>query len=305
MFGCDAVWERFLPAAYEDVLASATQFPPDLLSKKAVFLHLSRGVLLHNGTQAHWLDQATGGVCYSVAARGLRIVWGENEQYWSWFPVRGSRWPEIAHLDAVCWFHVSGELSCLLPAGAYTLSWRLKLNGDLSFQGSRGNYGWSIRPVDFSLSLCNDTQASQTQRYLTNEPGISTLQEQLQNLTPVRLVNNDWMEYDAGEIIVEEGEKGADLKFEMKEIVSAAWKGGVMVDGVVLRPTSLARAIGQSLTVAELQERFLQDHEDHEGYEDYEDDEFDEDDEYDEGEEVAQELVEVEEEDTTAAAAET
>jgi hypothetical protein len=51
MFGCDAVWERFLPAAYEDVLASATQFPPDLLSKKAVFLHLSRGVLLHDGTQ--------------------------------------------------------------------------------------------------------------------------------------------------------------------------------------------------------------------------------------------------------------
>ncbi len=106
------------------------------------------------------------------------------------------------------------------------------------------------------------------------------------------------MEYDAGEIIVEEGEKGADLKFEMKEIVSAAWKGGVMVDGVVLRPTSLAQAIGQSLTVAELQERFLQDHEDHEGYED---DEFDEDDEYDEGEEVAEELMEVEEEDTAAA----
>ncbi len=180
------------------------------------------------------------------------------------------------------------------------------MNGDLSFQGSQGNYGWSVRPVDFSLSLCNDTQASNTQRYLTNEPGISALQEQLPNLTPVRLVNDNWIEYDAGEIIVEEGEKGADLKFEMKEIVSDAWKGGVMVDGVVLRPTSLAQAIGQSLTVAELRERFLQDHEDHEGYEDYEyyEDEFDEDDEYDEGEEVAEELVEVEEEDTTAAAAE-
>lgn len=202
---------------------------------------------------------------------------------------------------------MSGELSCLLPAGAYTLSWRLKLNGDLGLQRSQGNYGWSIRPIDFSLSLCNDTQASNTQRYLTNEPGISALQEQLPNLTPVRLVDDDWMEYDAGEIIVEEGEKGADLKFEMKEIVSAAWKGGVMVDGVVLRPTSLAQAIGQSLTVAELEERFLQDHEDHEGYEDYEDYEdyeFNEDDEYD-GEEVAEELVGVEEEDTTAAAAET
>lgn len=41
--------------------------------------------------QGYWLDRSTGGVCYSLAARGLRVVWGDDDRYWSWVARQGSR----------------------------------------------------------------------------------------------------------------------------------------------------------------------------------------------------------------------
>jgi len=42
--------------------------------------------------QAYWLDQGTGGECYSVAAKGLRVVWGDDNRCWEWSPEPGARY---------------------------------------------------------------------------------------------------------------------------------------------------------------------------------------------------------------------
>jgi len=49
----------------------------------------------------------------------------------------------------------------------------------------------------------------------------------------------------------------ANFSFSMKEINpdKGLWKRELLVDGVVLRPTSLAKTIGQSLSIGELAER--------------------------------------------------
>ncbi len=50
--------------------------------------------------QAYWIDEPTGGVCYSIAARGLYIIHRENKEYWKWIVQKncpGARFVSIDH----------------------------------------------------------------------------------------------------------------------------------------------------------------------------------------------------------------
>ena len=153
----------------------------------------------------------------------------------------------------MCWFHVSGELKCLLPPGTYTLSWRVQYE-----TRSDHVYGWATAPTKFHLAMSDGNQASNTQRYLTTHPENAARQNELENLTPVRLVEDNWLEYDAGEILVTDGEKEIELIFSMIEIQSGSWKSGVNLDGIVLRPTSVSKFTGRTLSVEELGESSVQ-----------------------------------------------
>ncbi len=159
----------------------------------------------------------------------------------------------MAHLQKVCWLQLVGLIDWPLLPGAYTLSWRLQLTPEAY---RVGNHGWLKHPVVFELGFINTTPFKQTTRYLANED--VERQEKLgTNLTPVRFVEDNWFEYDVGEInIMDSGEK-PNFYFSMIEINSdnGLWKYELLVDGVVLRPTSLAKTIGQSLSIGELAER--------------------------------------------------
>lgn len=173
------------------------------------------------------------------------------------------RWPEIAYVKEVCWFQVTGELNCLLPPGSYTLSWRMQMNDsprNHSNVEAENNYtedhvyGWASAPAEFFLSLRDGSQVSNNHRYLTNRHENSRRQNQLLNLTPVRVVEDNWLEYDVGEFVIEYGQEGADLKFSVMDVQSGQWKSGLNLDGVVVRPTYLAQKTGKHLSVAELAE---------------------------------------------------
>ncbi len=158
----------------------------------------------------------------------------------------------MAHLQKVCWFQAEGSIDWPLLPGAYTLSWRLQLTPEAY---RREHHGWFRCPVVFNL-LNNSTPFKQTMRYLANED--VERQEQLgTNLTPVRLVGDNWFEYDVGEINIMDSGENANFLFSMNESEphNGLWKRELLVDGVVLRPTSLAKTIGQSLSIRELAER--------------------------------------------------
>jgi hypothetical protein len=158
----------------------------------------------------------------------------------------------VAHLQKVCWFKAHGSIDWPLLPGAYTLSWRLQLTPEAYHLE---DHGWLKHPVIFELGFMNSTPFKQTMRYLANED--VERQEQLgTNLTPVRLVGDNWFEYDVGEINISDSGENANFVFSMKEIgVNGLWKRELLVDGVVLRLTSLAKTIGQSLSIHELAKR--------------------------------------------------
>lgn len=160
----------------------------------------------------------------------------------------------MANLKKVCWFHVSGELKCVLPPGAYTLSWRLQYET----HRDPGPDGWAAAPTKFHLAMSDGSQATNSQRFLTTHSENAVLQNELENLTPLRLVEDNWMEYDAGEILVRDGETETALIFSMIEIQSGQWKSGMNLDGIVLRPTSLSKSTGRTLSVEELGESSVQ-----------------------------------------------
>lgn len=171
------------------------------------------------------------------------------------------RWPEVALVRNICWFQVTGALHCILPKGSYTLSWRMQLcEGPHSLvnayskdcHADRNAYGWASAPAKFAMSFTDGSQSSTSERYLTNHPENQNKQNELVNLTPVRVVDHNWLEYDAGEIDVVCSQEEFSLMFSVMEAQSGRWKSGLKLDSVVLRPTFLTKQIGKYTNVAHL-----------------------------------------------------
>eukprot|EP00250_Pteridium_aquilinum_P000795 c1095_g1_i1 orf=110-1387(+) len=131
----DLVWQKVLPpAALLDALP--TDFDYKLHSKKNLYMHLCKSITYDNGLKKFWLDRATGGDCYMISARGLRIIWGNSPQYWEWKTCPGSMFPEVAYLRTVCWFDVAGTFQQLLRPGRYMVSYRMQLRSAEAWRGS-------------------------------------------------------------------------------------------------------------------------------------------------------------------------
>ena len=142
-----------------------------------------------------------------------------------------NRFPEVARLKTVCWFEAKGEVECSLPPGTYTLSWRLLL-GNLS--------GWRSEPAHFTLSK-NDSESMECKCYIDSSLDLSREEVDYYSLPTIRDVESGWREYDVGEFVVEKGEDTSFLKFGMSAIEEGAWKSGLCLDGVVVRPTKTIR----------------------------------------------------------------
>ncbi|CAN6373698.1 unnamed protein product [Urochloa humidicola] len=110
----DTVWSRFLPADLAPLVYPA----PPPRSKKELFLRLSEThALLEDGLTSAWLDRETGAKCYMIAARAMRIIWGDTPDYWRWTPREDSRFPTCAQLVAVCWLDISGTIASRMLSG--------------------------------------------------------------------------------------------------------------------------------------------------------------------------------------------
>ena len=133
----------------------------------------------------------------------------------------------------VCWFEARGEIECPLPPGAYTFTWRMYL-ADL--------HGWHAEPAHFTLSK-NDVENLECKSYIDPRPDLSMQPVEQFRLPTVRVTETGWTEYDVGEFFVEKGEETCTLKFSMNAISRGAWKSGLFMDGVVVRPTETVRRI--------------------------------------------------------------
>ncbi|KAI7747559.1 hypothetical protein M8C21_012071 [Ambrosia artemisiifolia] len=233
----DAVWDKFLPKDYQKIVGA------DGCSKKEVYLRLcDYPVTIDGGNKSFWLHKWSGKKCYMLAARDLSIIWGDTPRYWKWISVPESRIN-------------TSLLSTDTQYAAY-----------LVFKSAPHTYGFEYHPVEVSVGLSGVESQNESQiktvflepeaceRYRGDEyerslPGrrrmgvFSRLRglASRANATPPQIGpkrrQDGWLEIELGEFYNGKGQEG-ELEMSMMEVKGGNWKGGLIIQGIEVRPKS-------------------------------------------------------------------
>ncbi|KAK2653301.1 hypothetical protein Ddye_013157 [Dipteronia dyeriana] len=247
----DAAWDHFLPPDYLSVIldsgsSSSTSSPSSSLSKKELYLRACHNpVLINEGKLSFWLDKHSGKKCYMISARELEIVWGDTPQYWDWHSLPEARFPEVAELRNVCWFHIHGEISTSLlsPITPYVAY--------LVFKAIVESIGFENNPVEVTVGLAGSDGQKRTvyldtreQRGIVPRHPRSRRFNRRQASVPVpgddrvpfpEKRGDGWLEIELGEFFYGGDEEG-DLTMSIMEIKRGNWKGGLVFQGIEIRP---------------------------------------------------------------------
>ncbi|KAK7821352.1 f-box protein pp2-a12 [Quercus suber] len=167
-----------------------------------------------------WLHKRTGGVCLSIASKGLAITGIDDRRYWNHIPTEESRFCTVAYLQQIWWFEVDGEVDFPLPTGSYSVFFKLQLGRASKRFGRRicnseHVHGWDIKPVQFQL-WTSDGQHAASKCFL-KETG-------------------KWNYYHVGTFVVDSSNASTKIKFSMTQIDCTHTKGGLCLDSVVIYP---------------------------------------------------------------------
>ncbi|KAK7337989.1 hypothetical protein VNO77_18583 [Canavalia gladiata] len=255
----DVVWDRFLPSDY-DAIISQSSTPPTYSSKKELYRHLCQNPLLIDaGKMSFALDKLTGKKCYMLSARNLFIVWGDTPRYWRWTSVTASRFLEVAELVSVCWLEIRGWIksSMLSPNTLYGAYLVFKQSGAAA-------YGFENQPVEVSVGVAGEGDERRRTVYLEAPRPRRPRQQIVPRRTRIfsrvrsRLVESfdaavaavpsspvdpfyptergdGWCEVQLGDFLNGEGEE-KNVEMGVYEVKSGDWKGGLVVQGIEIRP---------------------------------------------------------------------
>ncbi|XP_060185401.1 F-box protein PP2-B10-like [Lycium barbarum] len=249
----DAVWERFLPEDWHNIICRSTDCG-DLLavgSKKQLYLYLcDHPILIAGGTKSFSLEKWSGKKCYMLAARSLQIIWGDTPRYWRWISLPESRFSEVAELLDVCWFDMSGKLNTNM------LSPDTRYGAYLVFTTKSRTYGFGNQPAESSVGIAGheretqtvylDPQGGRRHRYqvVPRRLGIFThhmahiLRQEVEDEPEGRHPqqrSDGWMEIELGEFFVKRGQE-AELEMSLTEVKGGNWKSGLIIEGIDIRP---------------------------------------------------------------------
>ncbi|CAN4096171.1 unnamed protein product [Withania somnifera] len=254
----DAVWDRFLPEDYREIVSRSSDGPDSIVSrsKKEVFLYLcDHPFLIDGGTMSFSLEKHSGKKCYMLAVRSLAIVWADTPRYWRWISLPESRFSEVAELLDVCWFDISGKIntSMLSPdtnyAAYFVFTTKSRTYGfeDQSAEGAVGISGHERKPQTVFL----DPEAARRHMYQivprrlglfekmadilrggVNPPSESEVQAQARY---PQQRSDGWMEVELGEFFVKRGQD-VELEMSLTEVKVGNWKSGLVVEGIEIRP---------------------------------------------------------------------
>ncbi|PIA25322.1 hypothetical protein AQUCO_11800012v1 [Aquilegia coerulea] len=193
---------------YEDIIKNADT-PLDQSSKEKLYDQL------HSGK--YWIEEDSGLNCFMLLPRGLTIIWGEDEQYWTWrtFEEPDGVVVEMAELLRVCWLEVNGSLDLSL----------LSLNHMYTrFIDAEEVHKLSLLPKPrgqwIEVQVLGDT-----------EPNIKMQKSSL--LTKPR---GQWFELQAGEFYSDPNIKNKHICFSLCGYEGGKWKSGLLIKGAVIRP---------------------------------------------------------------------
>ncbi|CAN0892403.1 Putative F-box protein PP2-B12 [Linum grandiflorum] len=246
--------------------------PPSYISKKDHFLRLCHNpTLIDGGTKSFSLDKRSGKKCYMISCRDLYITWGDTPRYWKWIPDSDSRFGEAAELVGVCWLEIKGTIttSILSPATLYTAYLVFKPT-----QGSYG-FDYQPVEVSVGISGSEDLKNVRTAfldgggaEQMKRRVQVVTAPRRLGSIArfsrgrvlgflphvPVQGMSNDdgggrvegiypkvrddgWFEVELGDFLSKEGgSEGEVLEMCVAEVKGGNWKGGLVVQGIEIRP---------------------------------------------------------------------
>lgn len=211
----DNLWEKFLPSDYREII-SRLMFPVSFTSKKELFVKLSSPLLIDGGSKTFSIDKVTGKKSYMLSARELHITWSSNSLYWSWKPLLKSRFAEVTELVMVCWLEISAKMNTQM------LSPNTNYGAYLVVKFARRAFGLDSIPSDVSVEV-GDYKSRGT-IYLR------------QNGSPegVFYRGDGWTEIELGSFYSDGNDK--EMKMSLREVKGEHLKGGLIVEGIEIRP---------------------------------------------------------------------
>ncbi|XWS64491.1 hypothetical protein CRYUN_Cryun05aG0008300 [Craigia yunnanensis] len=240
----DNVWEKFLPSDYQEILPRLL-YPLGYSSKKELFLRLCNPHLIDGGNKTFSLEKSSGKKCYVLSARELHITWAENPLVWTWKSFPASRFFEVAELRTIWWLEIQGKINSRM------LSPRIVYEAYLIVKFVDHAYGLDLLPsevivevgnVKLEGTICLRLYESKKQCLETiwfsnqNEVVRSMAFRGKEERVPCKR-EDGWIEIELGNFY----NHGVDVEVKMclKEVTGTHLKGGLVVEGIELRPKQL------------------------------------------------------------------
>ncbi|KAK9215637.1 hypothetical protein WN944_007642 [Citrus x changshan-huyou] len=242
----DNVWEKFLPVDYQEIL-SRLVLPLAYISKKELFMRLCSPVLIDQGKKTFSLEKSTSKKRYILGARELSITWANNPLYWTWKPFLQSRFTEVAELRTISWLQITGKIN------TKTISPKTQYAAYLIVKFAERAFGLDSLPSEVSLEVGNGSFKSQGTVYLRWQER----KKQLECLGHLYFLHRDealrsrvsegdgerfareredgWIEIELGSFYNDGGD-GKEVKMCLKEVKGQHLKGGLIVEGIEIRP---------------------------------------------------------------------
>lgn len=226
----DAVWERFLPSDYREVIAGAVS-PLLFDSKKQLYLYLSDShILLKRPYDTSFqLDKESGKKCYMLGGDQLDVPL--DPRFWECGNVPGSRFSEASILKHDTSLKIRGKIAGVL------LSQKTIYVAYLVFRTTRDSMGFD-NPAKTRVSFGGiemETEYVYLQRPGVTSDSVQYLLRHKQYLTFPRKRNDGWMEIKLGEFECNEGDEG-DVEMAFEQDNGLILYTGLIVEGIELRP---------------------------------------------------------------------
>lgn len=220
----DAVWEKFLPPDYKQLIERAVS-PVIYDSKKQIYRCLSKShIFLDHGYLSFKLDKKNGKKSYMLGIMELYIEGQDDPKCWTWSPI--SRFPKVGILEAVDQIKIRASIPAVLLSRksryvAYLVFRIVGVSLDLQKPTKRmGSYAG--REIDQSIIYLQRPSVHCIQRYWQKNGALP------------RKRGDGWKEIKLGEFYSDEGEDG-EFVMAFEEIRDEYDTSALIVEGIDLR----------------------------------------------------------------------
>ncbi|KAH9689533.1 F-box protein PP2-B15 [Citrus sinensis] len=258
----DNVWQKFLPVDYQEIL-SRLVLPLVYISKKELFMRLCSPVLIDQGGGTNMKfslkfifvpPPVDSNSALEIAAFARINFFSQNNSLWPRSSTSASSrkmktliFTEVAELRTISWLQITGKIN------TKTISPKTQYAAYLIVKFAERAFGLDSLPSEVSLEVGNGSFKSQGTVYLRWQER----KKQLECLGHLYFLHRDealrsrvsegdgerfareredgWIEIELGSFYNDGGE-GKEVKMCLKEVKGQHLKGGLIVEGIEIRP---------------------------------------------------------------------